>query len=504
MLPSKPGDSTSTNDDLYCADLPSAPLTSVGTVLVTGASGYIGGRLVPELLARGYRVRVMVRGDAEVYRNLWPEVEVAVADALDRGQLAEALKEIDTAYYLIHSLQLGPWEFEGIDACAAANFRHVAEKVGLKRIIYLGGPGDIRKKLSSHLRSRIEVANELRSGSVPVTELRAAIIIGSGSASYEMMLHLVKRLRFIPVPSWASNRCQPIGIRGIIKYLVGCLEVVETAGQEFSVGGHDVMTYREMLQTFGEILNRKIRILPSPITSPGFYAYVVNLLTPVPGAIAHCLIEGLRHDVVSLDDSIKRYLDIKPFGFREAVVRALSREEQDRVSTRWSDAYPPAHELALRLEELGGQTTFVSQHKLESYKSAKALFASVCRVGGKDGWFDGNWIWKLRGALDRLLTGVGSSRGRRSYSKLRANDVIDFWRIEEIHQDRRLLLRAEMKIPGRAWLQFRIDDLRSRRHLSVTAYHDARSLAGKAYWYACLPFHYFVFRKLIEEIERRA
>jgi len=492
------------DDALFCADLPTKPLEDVGTVLVTGASGYIGGRLVPELLARGYRVRVMVRGDAEVYRSLWPEVEVAVADALDRERLTEALGGVDTAFYLIHSLQLGPKEFEGIDACAAVNFRSAAEEAGLKRIIYLGGPGDIREELSSHLRCRIEVASELRSGTVPVTVLRAAVIIGSGSASYEMILHLVRRLRLIPVPSWARNRCQPIGIRDIIKYLVGSLEVSEMAGQEFFVGGHDVMTYRKMLETFGDILNRKVKILPSPITSPGFYAYLVSLLTPVPGAIVHCLVEGLCHDVVCLDDSIKRHLNFEPIGFREAVVRALTREEQDKVSTRWSDAYPPAHELALKLEELGGRTTFMSQHMLESSKSAKALFTSACRVGGKDGWFQGNWIWKLRGALDRLLFGVGSSRGRKKYSRLRTNDVIDFWRIEEIRQDRRLLLRAEMKIPGRAWLQFRIDDLRSKRHLSVTAYHDARSLAGKAYWYACLPFHYFVFRKLIEEIEKRA
>jgi len=493
-----------TNDDLMCHDLPSKPDPRVGTVLVTGASGYVGGRLIPELLARGYKLRLMVRGNLESYKELWPDLEVVEADALNLEQLRTALNGVDTAYYLIHSLQLGPKEFEAADIKAAANFRIAAEEKKLKRIIYLGGLGDKRAPLSSHLRNRIEVADELIKGKVPVTILRAAIILGSGSASYEIILHLVRRLPIIITPHWAKNRCQPISIRDVIKYLVGALEVSGTTGKYFDIGGKDILTYEKMLREFANILNKKTIILPSSLSILSLYAYSVSLITPVPNAISQCLLKGLKNEVVCQNDLIKKYLPFEPSSYREAVIRAMSREEQDRVYTRWSDAYPPAHELAIKLHELNNKISYSTKYSIETEKKSAGLFSSICKIGGKEGWFHHNWLWRSRGILDRILLGVGTSRGRKRYSYLKINDVIDFWRIEDIKRNQRLLLRAEMKIPGKAWLEFEIDKNENKtKRLSVTAYYNTDSLIGKIYWYIFLPFHHFIFKRLIVEIERR-
>ncbi len=491
--------------DLFCHDLPSKPQPEkIGRVLVTGASGYIGGRLVPELLARGYKVRAMVRAKSPEYNALWSDAEIAVADALEIDSLKKALEGIDTAYYLLHSLHLGPKEFESADIKAARNFREASQAQGLKCIIYLGGLGDVRSPLSSHLRNRIEVAKELRRGNVSVTILRAAIIIGSGSASYEIIQHLVRKLPLILVPHWAKNRCQPIAIRDVIKYLVGVLETPETEGENFDIGGRDVLTYEKMLKMLARVINKKSIFVPFFSYNIRFYAYFTSLITPVPDLITQCLMEGLKNEVICQDDSIKKFLPFEPISYKEAIIRAMSREEQDRVHTRWSDAYPPAHELALKLNELKGGPRYSARYFLITKKNAPSLFAIICKIGGKEGWFHNNWMWRLRGMLDRILLGVGTSRGRKSYSSLKINDVIDFWRIEDLKENKRLLLRAEMKLPGRAWLEFNINGENSHRRLSVIAYYDTRTLFGKIYWYACLPFHHIIFKKLIEAIEKRS
>lgn len=490
--------------DLLCDGLPSRPQPSIGRILVTGASGYIGGRLVPELLARGYHVRAMVRVGSPEYSSAWPDAEVVVADALKSEQLENALNGVDTAYYLIHSLQLGPKDFEVADIKAAENFQRAATKCQIRRIIYLGGLGDVRVPLSSHLHNRIEVASELVCGEVPVTILRAAIIIGSGSASYEMIQHLVRKLPLIIVPRCTRNRCQPISIRDVIKYLVGVLEVPETAGLSLDIGGNDILSYNKMLHSLALVLNKKLLIVVSPFSWMSLYAYFVSLLTPVPNAIVQCLMKGLKNEVVCQNDEIRRYLPFEPISYRESVVRAMTREDQDRVYTRWSDAYPPAHELAMKLHEIDGAVTYTAGDTLLTDKSAASLFRSVCTIGGREGWFHSTWIWRLRGMLDRILLGVGISRGRKSHSHLEINDVIDFWRIEDIQSDDRLLLRAEMKLPGRAWLEFKIKPALDKRNFSVVAYFDTKTLLGKLYWYACMPFHHFIFRHLIEEIEKRS
>ncbi|MBI2264113.1 MAG: SDR family oxidoreductase, partial [Armatimonadetes bacterium] len=425
-------------------------------------------------------------------------------DALKPDLLRHALEGIDTAYYLIHSLHLGPKEFESADIQAAINFREAAESEQIKRIIYLGGLGDAQTPLSDHLRSRMAVAEELRRGRTPVTILRAAVIIGSGSASYEIMLNLIRKLPVVLLPHWARSKCQPIAIRDVVKYLVGVLEVPEAVGRSFDIGGNDILTYRAMLRTLADLLQKKRLFLPCPVSQIEFYAYLMSLVTPVPAPITQCLMEGLKNDVICQDRSIESLLPFEPTTYRIGVIRAMSREEQDQVHTRWSDAYPRAHELAIKLRELKPAPKYGSSYSLVTGKSASSLFSSICTIGGKEGWFRGNWMWRLRGGLDRILMGVGSLRGRRSLSTLKINDVIDFWRVEDLQEEKRLLLRAEMKLPGRAWLEFKIENSEDRRKLSVNAYYDTHTLFGRLYWYAFLPFHHYLFDGLIKQIEKRS
>ncbi|MDF7809475.1 SDR family oxidoreductase [Pontiellaceae bacterium B12219] len=486
-------------------ELPTSFNPSIGTVLVAGATGYIGGRLVPELIGRGYTVRVMVRAESPEQEERWPEAEVVAADALIEDEVFQALEGVDTAYYLIHSMLVGPRKFEDADTRAAHNFRMAAEAQGVKRIIYLGGLGDTQAHLSTHLSSRTKVADEFSRGSVPTTVLRAAIIIGSGSASYEMINHLVRKIPLFLVPSWAKTRCQPIGLRDVIKTLVGVLELPETAGRTFDIGGADILTYEQMLKTHAEILGKKRRFIPSPISNIGFYSYITSLLTPIPAAITWCLMESVMHDVVCEENEIVELIPFRRISCKEAFVLALSREEQDTVSTRWSDSYPPDYELAIKLSEINGAPTYTSSYSLVTSKSADSLFRSITHIGGKNGWFHSTFLWRIRGGIDRLLRGVGTTRGRRSASGLRVNDVVDFWRVEEITHSRQLLLRAEMKVPGYAWLEFRVDPISGdKNRLSVNAYYKTKGLWGRTYWYIFLPFHHFIFDDLIKQIERRS
>ena len=493
------------HQDLFCKDLPTVPNTGCGKILVTGASGYIGGRLLPELVARGYQVRAMVRGDVQVYQRKWPEIEVVQADALDIISLSAALENIDTAYYLIHSLHLGYKRFEDADIQAAKNFRKAAEEKQIKRIIYLGGLGDFKAVFSSHLKNRIEVATELGSGHIPVTFLRAAIIIGSGSASYEIIHHLVSKSLIIFIPPWAQNWCQPISIRDVVKYLVGVLEVPETKGESFDLGGPDVLIYEDLLEIFSDILGKRTNLITLPVPYTGMYAFLASLITPVPIQITRCLLEGLRDEVICCDrNKINKYIRFELLDYRTAVIRALTREEQDKIHTRWSDAYPPAFELAIKLHEISDDLIYKYEHSISSIKPAPDLFHSICKVGGNTGWFNTNWMWRIRGIIDRFFFGVGTVRGRKTYSNLEINDVIDFWRVEDIKENSRLLLRAEMKIPGKAWLEFTITQKTDQNRLTIIAHYFTTGLFGKIYWYFFLPFHHIIFADLLQQIEKRA
>jgi hypothetical protein len=305
------------------------------------------------------------------------------------------------------------------------------------------------------------------------------------------------------VPYWAETECQPIAIRDVIKYLVGVLEVPETSGKAFDIGGEDVLTYKKMMKILADLLRKRQIFVPSRLSGFRPYALLANLLTPVPSPIVWALLEGIKSRVVCQNDDIVRIIPFKPLSSKEAILRAMTREEQDNVRTRWSDAYPPAHTLALKLHELEPPPSFTSSYSLLTGKDAGSLFTAVCRVGGNEGWFHDNWMWRLRGMVDLMLGGVGISRGRRSSSTLRINDVIDFWRVEDLRDNVRLLLRAEMKLPGRAWLEFNIDGMNDQNRLSLKAHYQPRGLFGRIYWYIFLPFHLFIFNNLLKQIEQK-
>ena len=496
---------------LSCESLPTKFRPSLGTVLVTGASGYIGGRLVEELLHRGpgYQVRAMVRKDAHHYESRWPNAEIVEADALNPEDMRRVLQGVDTAYYLIHSLALGPAGFEEADRQAAHNFQKAAEEAGIKRIIYLGGLEDREKNPSKHLASRRKVEDILGDGKTPVTSLRAGVIVGSGSASYEIIKGLIEKLPVIPVPPLARHECQPISIRDVLKYLVGVLEIpAATRGRHFDIGGHNVLTYEQMLRTMAARLGKRVAFIPLPafFTNIPMLSYCASLFTPVPRSIIACLLEGLKSSPVCRNNAIRDIISFPPLPYGDAVDAAIAREARGQVPTRWSDAYYPGDEYATKLAELGKEPRFKVRYSLITSKSAEKLFAAIKRIGGREGWYSYNWMWRLRGDIDRVLLGVGTLRGRRNDQRLRINDPIDFWRVEDLQESegaKRLLLRAEMRLPGKAWLDFNIQSRCGQQKLEMTAYFEPHGILGSIYWYAVIPFHELIFNKLIRSIEER-
>lgn len=487
-----------------CIELKSTPCPLIGKILVTGASGYIGGRLIPELHERGYKLRLMVRSPSPEYFENWPYTEIVAADALNESELENALKGVHTAIYLIHSLLQGPSKFNDTDLKAAENFKLAAEKQGISHVIYLGGVGDSNSTLSKHLQSRIQVSQRLKSDKFKTTILKASIILGSGSASYEIIKNLSNKSRIFPVPDWVNRKCQPISIRDVIKYIVSVIEINQCQGKTMDIGGDEIYTYKEMIQIFSKILRKKVVFLPSPIKKIGLYAYIISLITPVPKPIVRCLMESVVNEAICQNNEISKYVDFKKISYKEALLRALSREEQDQISTRWSDSYPPAHELAIKKYELRQPPQYICSYSIESKKSAESLFLASSRIGGKEGWFNTNWMWKMRGTFDKLLGGVGMVRGRKSESRLSVNDVVDFWRVESIIHNKNILLRAEMKLPGYAWLEFQINDMETKRMLTIKPYFYTKSIFGRIYWYFFLPFHGVIFNDLIKNIEEKA
>jgi uncharacterized protein YbjT (DUF2867 family) len=444
----------------------------------------------------------MVRSYSIEYIERWPGVEVIVADATNPDQLKKALKNVSIAYYLIHSMLVARKRFMPSERRVVVTFRHIAEEMKVGRIIYLGTQGIEGVELKGRYKNRIKVGEILRRGSVPVTILRTPLSIGSGSASFEIMHNLVSNYFVLFIPYWAKKECQPIGIRDLIKYLVGVLETPETSGNIYDIGGKDILSYREMLKILAELLGKRRLFLPSPFSSIRFYSYLISLLTPVPAQIVAYILRGIRNEKDYDDAEIRKYLDFKTVPFREALRRALSLEEYDSISTRWSDAYPPAHELSIKLTELSETPKYLSKHSVLTDKRAPDIFQSICQIGGDNGWFNTSWMWRLRGLIDRIFLGVGTSRGRRSINSLRINDVIDFWRVEDMKINEKLLLRAEMILPGKAWLEFQIDENSHQNEITVIAYFQPKGVIGKLYWYSFLPFHYFIFTDLLRQLSK--
>jgi len=475
-------------------------------VLVTGVTGYVGGRLVPRLLDAGRNVRVLVRRDPDRLQGRpWADrVQVATGDVLEPETLPAAMEGIDAAYYLIHSMR-GSESFHRRDLRAAANFAGAAASAGVRRIIYLGGLGDPESDLSEHLRSRQETGDALRSQGVPVTEFRAAIVVGSGSASFEMIRHLVERLPVMVAPRWVYTRVQPIAIGDVLTYLVAALDQPASAGQIVEIGGASVLTYADMMLGYAQLRGLRRHIVPVPVLTPRLSSYWVHWVTPIPAGYARPLIDGLRNEVVVRDRrAAELFPTIEPLDYEAAVEVALERLNSGEIETIWSDALASSKGDVRPVLLTQEQGMYIERRRRTVEAAAPAVFRAFSGLGGRRGWPD-NWLWRLRGALDRLVGGVGLRRGRRHPDRLRVGEALDFWRVEEVEAGRLLRLRAEMRVPGRAWLQFEAAPREDgRTDLVQTAYFEAKGLMGLLYWYGIYPLHGFVFSRMIDHVARRA
>ena len=478
--------------------------------LVTGATGYVGGRLVPELLAEGRRVRCLARTPEKLRDHPWAgDVEVVGGDVTDAASVAAALHDVDVAYYLVHALGTGD-RFEQTDRKAARTFGEQARAAGVRRIVYLGGltPANVPEgDLSPHLRSRSEVARILLDSGVPTTVLRAAVVIGSGSASFEMLRYLTERLPVMVTPSWVRTRIQPVAVRDVLRALVGSARMPADVSRAFDIGGPDVLTYREMMTRYAAVAGLPRRLILSvPVLTPGLSSHWVGLVTPVPASIARPLTESLRHEVVCHEHDIARYvpdLPGHPLGFDEAVRLALQRVRDAKVTTRWSSASvpgAPSDPLPTDPDWAGGSLyTDLRERPVDA--SREALWRVIEGIGGDNGWYSLPLAWAVRGRLDRLVGGVGLRRGRRDAARLRVGDSLDFWRVEEIRPGHLLRLRAEMRLPGLAWLEMyaETDDDGGTRYRQRAVFHP-HGLLGHAYWWSVSPFHAVVFGGMARNI----
>ena len=478
-------------------------------VLVAGATGYVGRRLVPELLAAGHPVRCMARRPLELSSEDWIDrVEVVAADVTRPETLVAAFDGVTAAYYLVHSIGAGEGWRER-DRRAAENFRVAAERAGVSQIVFLGGLGDEGAgELSPHLASRHEVGEVLAQGSVAVTELRAAVVIGSGSASFEMLRHLTEVLPVMVCPRWVDTRCQPIGIRDLLVYAVAVLGDRRAMGRVVEVGGADVVTYREMMQVYAEVAGlRPRRIIAVPVLTPRLSSLWIGLVTPLPPGLARPLVDSLVNEVVVTDDLASRIVQHEPMTYREAVETALRRVADLEVATSWSDAQlfgdDPARPMPSDADWAGG-TVLEDVQVAHSAASPQELFAEVEGIGGERGWPVATRLWRIRGLLDQAVGGIGSRRGRRDPRHLRVGDALDFWRVERIERPNLLRLRAEMKLPGEAWLEWSVEPAGSGSRLTQRARFHPRGLWGRAYWYALLPFHHLVFAPTATALARAA
>lgn len=471
-------------------------------ILVTGATGYIGGRLVPRLLEAGHQVRCLARSPQKLSLYPWrQDVEVVPGDLLDEPSVKDALVGCDAAVYLVHSMASGG-DFEDLDRTAAANFRAAADDIGIGRIVYLGGLGDDAAEHSPHLRSRHEVGRILAGGSTPVTEIRAAVIIGSGSLSFEMLRSLTEVLPVMTTPRWVRTRCQPVAVRDVLEILLGALGDRSAESRVVDIGGPEVLTYAEMMQIYAQEAGLRRRLLiPVPLLTPRLSSLWIGLVTPLPPRVARPLVESLRSEVVVREP--QSLITIEPTPYRTAVRRALSRMPGG-VITRWSDAESqPAAPIPTDPAWSGG-TVFMDRQVMPTDTDAHHLFWAFSRIGGRVGYYGLDWAWRIRGLLDRLVGGVGLRRGRRHPTEVRIGEAVDFWRVEDVVPGRSLRLRAEMRLPGDAWLEWEVRDTEYGADLIQTAWFRPRGLAGRVYWYAMLIPHRIVFPRMAHRVAAAA
>ena len=478
-----------------------APAPGSRLLLVTGASGYVGGRLLRALAQRGERVRCLARRPEELRARISPRVEVVGGDVLDAASLVRALAGVDTAFYLVHGMA-SPRDFMEEERRGATTFARAAQTAGVRRLVYLGGLGTA-DDLSPHLASRHEVGEILRTSGVPTIELRAAIILGSGSLSYEMLRALVERLPVLVTPRWVRQLTQPIAIEDVIAYLVAAPDAPTTDSVVVDIGGPERVSYLDLMREHAAQRGLRRFIIGVPVLTPRLSSLWLGLVTPVYARVGRKLIDSLRNETV-VTSTVARELfpAIRPRGMREALARARANEDREFAETRWSDARSSVGSA----QPWGGSSAgsrLVDSRSMPSTAPADVLFGAVERIGGDVGWYYANWLWRIRGALDLVVGGAGMRRGRRDPERLLPGDALDFWRVEAVEPGRLLRLRAEMKVPGRAWLQFEVGEAHEGSVLRQTAVFEPRGLAGMAYWYGLDPLHSLIFAGMLRAITPR-
>jgi uncharacterized protein YbjT (DUF2867 family) len=477
-------------------------------VLLTGATGYVGGRLLSRLEKSGFRVRCLARRPDFLASRVGAETDIVQGDVLSAETLPAAFEGIDTAYYMIHSMGNASAEgFEKEDRNGARNFAHAAAAAGVKRIIYLGGLGSERDSLSPHLSSRHEVGRILREPGIPVIEFRASVIIGSGSLSFEMLRSLVEKLPVMVTPKWVHVRAQPIGIEDVLDYLEQALRLNVEGSQVYEIGGSEQLSYGELMRLYASIRGLRRTMIPVPVLSPRLSSLWLGLVTPLYARVGRDLIESICHETVVSDPQARLDFDITPIGTRDALERALRNEDMEFAQTRWSDAIssggtdpylfgrPSAVRLGRRLAD---------SREVEVAASPENAFAPIRRIGGDVGWYAFNWLWQLRGVLDLIVGGVGLRRGRKDPDSMQEGDAVDWWRVDTYQPNEFLRMHAEMKVPGRAWLEFEVRPTPNGAVIRQTAVFDPSGLSGLAYWYGVYPLHAVVFRGMLAGIARAA
>lgn len=469
----------------------------MSVILVLGATGYVGSRLVPQIVNEGHQVRCLVRDPQRLTGANTLQCEIVEGDLLRTETLSFAFSGVEIVYYLVHSMRVGEKEFADLDRAAARNVVLAAERAGVQRIIYLGGLGRRDIAQSPHLRSRHEVGDILRSGNIAVTELRAAVILGSGSASFEMMHHLVNRLPIMICPRWVIVKTQPIAIDDVLRYLVETIGKPETIGKIIDIGGPEILSYREMMLRLAAVLGLRRFLIQVPVLTPRLSSYWVNFVTPIPSQLAGALIESLRHETVCENTDAGMLFAIRPVTFEVAVYRALSgvllgSTIGASTTKNIPQTVDPSHIL-------------VDQQIVEASCRVEVLFDQVKSIGGEKGWYYANWLWQLRGILDKMVGGVGMRRGRRDPVNVRNGDIIDFWKVEQYETNILLSLRAEMKVWGVAWLDFTVDSIDAERsRLTQTARYYPKGVTGLVYWWTVYPLHTLIFRNMSRKICRAA
>jgi uncharacterized protein YbjT (DUF2867 family) len=470
-------------------------------VLIVGASGYIGSRLAERLSHASHSLTLMSR-DVRGLSARFPDATVVAADLLDPPSLVGKLEGIEVAYYLAHSMGAGERGFAERDRHAARTFAQEAARAGVSRIIYLGGLGEESADLSPHLASRHETGAELAAADIPVTEFRAAIIIGSGSASFEILRYLTERLPIMITPRWVSTRCQPIGISDVLDYLAGALDHPEATGI-VEIGGPDVLSYGDMMRGYARLRGLRRLMIPVPVLTPRLSSYWVSLVSPVPSGLARPLVEGLRNEVIVRDPAPAAAFGLHPEPYADAVRRAIDRTNRHEIESTWFDSINAPNRPILPPAS-SREGMIIDQRQCRVGAAPERVFAEVERLGGEAGWPAANVLWRLRGLIDQVVGGVGMRLGRRDPERLRMGDALDFWRVEDVRRPELLRLSAEMRVPGRAWLQYEVVPDGAGSRLIQSAFFEPKGLPGLAYWYGLYPIHALIFRGMVRNIGKRA